>query len=34
MASTAVVRLEKGRRLVFRLTEPVYVDGQGAVPSR
>lgn len=30
-ASTIVITLEKGRRLTFRLSEPVYVAGQSAV---
>jgi hypothetical protein len=30
--STNVLTLEKGRRLIFRLTEPVYVAAQHAVP--
>jgi hypothetical protein len=32
-ASTTVMRLEKGRRLIFRLTEPVYVAGSQHPPS-
>ena len=32
-ASTTVMRLEKGRRLIFRLTEPVYVAGSQRPPS-
>lgn len=30
----AVIRLEKGRRLTFRLTEPVYVASQRTIPAR
>lgn len=32
-ASAAIIRLEKGRRLVFRLTEPVYVAGSPTAPA-
>jgi hypothetical protein len=31
--STTVIRLEKGRRLTFRLTEPVYVASQRVPPG-
>ena len=31
--SAAVIRLEKGRRLVFRLTEPVYVAATRRAPA-
>lgn len=33
-ASLGLIRLEKGRRLTFRLTEPVYVALQAALPGR
>ncbi len=32
-APLAVIRLEKGRRLTFRLTEPVYVASQRPIPA-
>jgi hypothetical protein len=31
--STTIIRLEKGRRLVFRLTEPIYVAGGQRAPA-
>jgi len=33
-ASLSVLTLEQGRRLTFRLAQPVYVTGQQPSPSR
>jgi hypothetical protein len=33
-ASLSVLTLEQGRRLTFRLAQPVYVTGQQSSPSR